>query len=54
VPDASRKEIEAEGAKLRAILIDALKPNLSGVATPAANAPLKEMPSTTMSANRPI
>ena len=52
VPDASRKEIEAEGAKLRDVLIDALKPYLSGVATPAANSPLKEMPITTMSANR--
>ena len=48
--DASRKEIEAERAKLRAILIEAPKPYLSRGATPAANAPFKEMPSTTTSA----
>jgi hypothetical protein len=49
-PDASRNEIKAERAKLRAILIEALKPYLSRGARPAANATFKEMPSTTTSA----
>jgi hypothetical protein len=49
-PGASRKEIEAERAKLRAVLIEALKPYLSRGATPAVNAPFKEVPSTTTSA----
>ena len=49
-PDASRKEIEAERAKLRAVLIEALKPYLGRGATPAANAPFEEVPSTATSA----
>jgi len=49
-PDASRKEIEAQRAKLRTVLIEAVKPYLSRGATPAVNAPFKEVPSTTTSA----
>jgi hypothetical protein len=49
-PDASRKEIEPERAKLRAVLIEALKPYLSRGATAPVNAPFKEVPSTTTSA----
>ena len=49
-PDAIRKEIEAEHAKLHATLIEALKPYLSPGATPAANVPFEEVPRTTSSA----
>jgi hypothetical protein len=49
-PDAGRKGREAERAKLRAILIEALKPYLSRSGTPAPNVPFKETPSTTTSA----
>ena len=49
-PDAIRKEIEAEHAKLHATLSEALKPYLSPGATPAANVPFEEVPRTTSSA----
>lgn len=49
-PDATRKEIEAERAKLRAIVIEALKPYLTPGAAPPVTAPFKEVPSTTTSA----
>ena len=49
-PDAGRREIEAERAKLRAVLIEAFKPYLSRGAMPAPNALFKEVPSTTTSA----